>query len=161
MEFVAFESTTKDEFVDEDDAPSSIGDKDDNLFSLPAVAKKKNVSNDVEDDDVYDDENINETASCVGDNADDHQQSNHVKTKKSSTSIRRGGANGAVPRADGDEFGVFGNFLASELRLIEDIEVARRLKMKVLLYFANSMVEIDKEMVYKLFLFYIEKIKYK
>lgn len=43
-----------------------------------------------------------------------------------------------------DEFDKFAIFMASELRLIADIEVARRIKRKMLIHFANCLGESDK-----------------
>lgn len=50
-------------------------------------------------------------------------------------------------QASDDEFQIFANYVASELRLIPDIQAARRIKRKLQVFFTNSLLELD-EMVY-------------
>lgn len=118
MEFIDFTPTT-DEYVRDE-------------ISLPA--SPNNASNDDDDDDRG-------------------FEKGNIMMIAAGTAVGGGGGGKTTAAIDqstkkiDDEFEVFANFMAAELRLIEDVAVARSLKRKILLYFANSMVDVDKEMV--------------
>lgn len=52
-----------------------------------------------------------------------------------------------------DEFQIFANYVASELRGIADIQTARRLKRKLQAFFTNSLVELDEMVCFNVYKF--------